>query len=62
MHPKGSTAKSTDATIDDYAIDDEDQMIRWLTNQQQEPELDELESTSRPTNLVARKIRMDPGQ
>ena len=54
--------KYTDPTLDDYADEDDDPIIGWLAGQQQEPELDESGSPSRPASVVAREIRVDPGQ
>ncbi|XP_073112237.1 uncharacterized protein [Elaeis guineensis] len=54
--------KYTDPTLDDYADEDDNPIIGWLADQQQEPELDEPGSPPRPASVVAREIRVDPGQ
>ena len=54
--------KYTYPTLDDYADEDDDPIIGWLAGQQQEPELDEPGSPPRSANVVAREIRVDPGQ
>ena len=48
--------------LDDYADENDDPIIEWLINQQHEPELDEQRSPPRPASVVAREIRVDPGQ
>ena len=54
--------KYIDPTLDDYADEDDDPIIGWLAGQQQEPKLDEPGFPPRPTNVVAREIKVDPGQ
>ena len=54
--------KYTDSTLDDYADEDDDPIIGWLEDQQQESELDKSGSPPRPASVVAREIKGDSGQ